>query len=115
MKLDDGKPWFRKWLVIGRKPINREGRLFVNILTVLGLTPFALAMIFGLTPLTEAFLVFAALLAIAGTVFIWWKTDDGSGLYLFPAYAMHSTSSSAPSARPSAPNALRAGNFLSGK
>ncbi len=77
MRLDDGKPWFRKWMVIGRKPINREGRLFVNILAVIGLTPFALALIFGLTPLTEALLAMAVLLALAGIALIWCKTDDG--------------------------------------
>ncbi len=43
------------------------------------------------------------------------RFESSARAYFGPACAMHSTSTSAPSASPSAPNALRAGNFPSAK
>ena len=37
MKLDDGKPWFRRWIWFGAKPITREGRFVVSIMGASGL------------------------------------------------------------------------------
>ena len=77
MKLDDGKPWFRRWLWLAFRPINREGRIFLDLAMAVTFTPFLMAMMWGLTPVIEGLLYLAVLVCTAAHVVIYWKMDDG--------------------------------------
>jgi hypothetical protein len=78
MKLDDGKPWFRRWAIIGYWPISAEGRLVIAIMTAACL--LAGFLIIGLgahSPLTEVVLAFAIAVVLAGNLVAYWKREGG--------------------------------------
>ncbi len=77
MRLDDGKPWFRQWLVIGFRPITPEGQLVIEVMA--GICVLAGILMFWLVDHPGwAFVVMAVTmpLVLAGYVIIYWKRED---------------------------------------
>jgi 4-hydroxybenzoate polyprenyltransferase len=78
LKLDDGKPWFRRWLVIGFKPITSEGKKLIELLAGSAFGTGFLAMYLAedqphwAVILTTLFFV----VVLAGYVIIYLKMED---------------------------------------
>ena len=77
MKLDDGKPWFRRWMFIGFLPITQEGQLIVGAAagTCL-LAGFTAIYLDGMSPWTEILFAAAFLVTIPAVAVAYWKMED---------------------------------------
>lgn len=77
MKLDDGKPWFRRWMVIGFKPITDEGRLIsgaaAGTCLLAGFTALCLD---GRSPWIEFMFGVAILVTIPTLAIAYWKMEE---------------------------------------
>jgi hypothetical protein len=78
LKLDDGKPWFRRWLVIGFWPITSEGKLLLELMAAICLLTGFLALFLAddYPQWTIALVAVTTAAVIAGYVFIYWKRED---------------------------------------
>ena len=78
IRLNDGKPWFRRWMWIGYKPITEEGRLIISTASGVFLLAAIVAILAdGVSPWTELAFAVAISIVIAVTVIALYKMDDG--------------------------------------
>jgi hypothetical protein len=78
IRFDDGKPWFRRWMWVGYRPITEEGRLVVW--TGSGVCAFAGVIVLltdGASPWTEIAFAVAIPVVIAVNAIALFKMDDG--------------------------------------
>ena len=78
IKLNDGKPWFRRWMWIGFKPISEEGRLVYAIGTGVCLIAGVVALLTdGASPWIELAFGVAIPTVIAVNAIAFYKMDQG--------------------------------------
>ena len=78
MRLNDGKPWFRRWIWIGYKPITSEGHLIVGIGSGACLIAGLVALLTnGASPWTELAFAVAIPAVIVVNSIAFYKMDQG--------------------------------------
>jgi hypothetical protein len=78
IRLNDGKPWFRRWMWVGYRPITDEGRLLISLASGICLVAGAVAIISnGQSPLTETVFALAIVMVIATNAIAFFKMEDG--------------------------------------
>ena len=76
MKLDDGKPWFRRWWVFARKPITREGKLVVNFATAVCGLSGVLILVKPESIWVPVVIAVSFVTVFATIVISYWKTEE---------------------------------------
>jgi hypothetical protein len=77
IRLGDGKPWFRRWMWIGFKPISYEGRLVQSIASATCLLAGVVALLAGSLAWIEMTLAVAFVTVIAALALAFFKMDQG--------------------------------------
>jgi hypothetical protein len=77
IRLNDGKPWFRRWMWIGYRPITQEGRLLISIgsglCLIAGISAFLTD---GASPWTELAFTVAVSAVIVVTAIAFHKMEE---------------------------------------
>jgi hypothetical protein len=77
IRLNDGKPWFRRWMWIGYRPITDEGRTLVSIGAGVSLIAGVVALLTeGASPWTELGFILAIPAVIAVNAIAFFKMED---------------------------------------